>query len=228
MGRQLAFDLPVRPALGRAEFFVSPANALAVHAVDGWAGWPLGKLVLTGPPGSGKTHLAHVWAAEAGARIVAARDLAGMDIPALAAARRVAVEDVPDIGGDAAAEEALFHLHNLLAEAGGRLLLTGAGQPARWPIALPDLASRVQGASVATLEAMDDQLLTALLVKLFADRQLNVGHGVIAWLVRRMERSFAEARRIVSELDRRALAEKRKVTRDMAAAVVDNPGDEAQ
>ncbi len=228
MARQLAFDLPAKPALGREDFFVSPANALAVRAVEGWRDWPQGKLVLIGPEGAGKTHLAHVWAAEAGARIVAAAALPALDPADLSGAGRVAVEDVPGIAGVPAAERALFHLHNMLAAAGGRLLLTGTGNPVRWPLALPDLASRVQAASVATLEAMDDQLLTALLVKLFADRQLIVGPPVIAYLVRRMERSFAAAQRIVAALDRRALAEQRRVTRAMAAEILDKAHGEAR
>ena len=227
MSRQLVFDLPARPALDRADFFVSPANAIALKAVDNWRGWPAGKLALTGPAGSGKSHLVQVWAADTGARVVCAADLAGADPAALAAAGRIAVEDVPALAGDRAAEEALFHLHNLLAEQGGRLLLTGRGAPVTWPIKLPDLASRVQAAQVAALETMDDTLLAALLVKLFADRQLAVSPRVIAYLVTRMERSHAEAQRVVTALDRLALAERRRITTDLARQVVDNPAGES-
>jgi chromosomal replication initiation ATPase DnaA len=221
VARQLVFHLPARPALGRDAFFVSPANALAVRAVDGWRDWPLGKLVLIGPDGAGKTHLAHVWAAEAGARIVAAADLAAQDIAALAAAGRIAVEDVPRLAGDAPGQEALLHLHNLLAEQGGRLLMTGAGAPRGWGLALADLASRIEGAPLATLAALDDELLSAVLAKLFADRQVQVAPAVIAYLVRRMERSLAAARRLVAEIDARALAGRRPVTLALAAEVLD-------
>ena len=138
MARQLAFDLPARPALGRADFFLSPANATAAAALDGWRDWPAGKLALTGPEGAGKTHLAHVWAAEADAVFAPRAELAGM-------AAAVIVEDVDRLGGDPEAEERLFHLHNRVLAEGGRLLVTGRAPPAQWPLALPDLASRMQG-----------------------------------------------------------------------------------
>ena len=222
MAEQLAFDLPVREALGREDFLVAPANALALDAIDGWRGWPGGKLVLTGPAGAGKTHLAHVWAAETGARVVAATALDPAET--LAAAGRVVVEDAERIAGDRAAEEALFHLHNMLAADDGRLLLTARRAPAHWPLVLPDLASRVQAAGIARLETPDDALLSALIVKLFADRQIAVSPALVRYLVARMERSFAAARALVAALDARALERGRPVTRALAAELLDSGG----
>ncbi|SIO31362.1 dnaA protein [Rhodovulum sp. ES.010] len=221
MGRQLAFDLPVRPARGRAAFFVSPANALAVAQVEGWRGWPEGKLVLTGPEGAGKTHLAHVWAELSGARVVDAGTLAGADLPALARSGAVAVEDADRIGGEAASETALFHLHNLLRSARGSLMLTARRPPRDWELALPDLASRVQAASRAQLAPPDDALLAAVLVKLFADRQLGVRPDLVTYLVGRMERSFAAAAAAVAAIDREALATGRKPGIALARDVLD-------
>ena len=216
--RQLPLELALRPATGRSEFFVSQSNAAALAALDDWPRWPGGKQVLTGPEGSGKTHLARVWADASGARIVSAAALSEDDVPALADRGRVAVEDVP--GAPAAAERALLHLHNLLAAKGGALLITGRGAPPRWGVALPDLASRIEAAGTATLHPPDDALLAALLVKLFADRQVQAPPALVAWLLPRMERSFAAAQRIVSRLDALALSEGRPVSRALAARVL--------
>ena len=220
MSRQLAFDLPARDGMTRAEFFVSPANALALAALDGWQGWPGGKMLLLGPPGAGKTHLAQIWVAETGAALVPAADLAGADIPGLAAAGRVAVEDAAAIAGNPQAEAALFHLHNLLAQTGGALLLTAETPPRDWGLRLPDLLSRVQAAPVTRIEAPDDALLSAVLVKLFADRQLAVAPNLIPYLVARMPRSVGAARALVAALDAAALAEGRPVTRSLAAGLL--------
>ncbi len=223
MRRQLTFDLPARPALGRDDFFVSSSNALAVATVENWNGWPGSKLALTGPKGSGKTHLVHVWAAEAGGRIVAARDLVSADIDALASGgAKLAVEDVDIIAGSTAAERALFHLHNLVLAEAGCLLLTGTALPRHWGLALPDLASRMLATSVAELSSPDDALLKAVLMKLFADRQLAVAPKVADYLVNRMERSFDGAGQLVAALDRAALAGRSAVTIKLAAAVLDN------
>lgn len=216
MTRQLAFQLPLREARGREDFFVSPANALALAALDGWAGWPGRKAVLTGQPGSGKSHLAQVWATTTGAGVVAAPDLPAQDLPGLAAGA-VVVEDADRIGGDARAEAALFHLHNLLAAAAQPLLVTAATPPRDWDLQLPDLASRMQAATVIRLQPPDDTLLRAVLAKQFADRQLHVAPHVVEWLAARMTRSLAAARTVVADLDARALAEGRPVTRQMAA-----------
>lgn len=228
MSRQLPLDLPHRAALGRDDFFVAPPNALAVAMVDGWADWPQGKLVLIGPEGAGKTHLAHVWAARSGAPVIDAAALAGADIPTLAEGGAVAVEDADRIAGDRVAETALFHLHNMVLAEGGGLLVTARRAPRDWSLALPDLQSRLLAAQVARLEPPDDQLLAAVLVKLFADRQLAVSPRLIPYLVGRIERSFAAARRIVERLDNEGLARGREIGVNLAGQLLDNPAPEGR
>lgn len=224
MTRQLVLDLPLREARGREAFFIAPANARAVAALDAWADWPQGKAVLCGPPGAGKSHLAQVWATATGASVLPATDLAAADLPGLAT-NAVAIEDADRISGDrAAAETALFHLHNLLAEAGRPLLVTAASPPRDWGLGLPDLASRMQAAPLIRLDPPDDTLLRAVLVKLFADRQVQVAPQVIDYLLPRMTRSLEAARALVADLDARALAEGRPITRAMAADWFEGPG----
>lgn len=219
MPRQLAFDLPVRPALGRGDFFVSPANALAVAQIDA-GGWPAGKLLLIGPEGAGKSHLAQVWATETGAVVLEAAALPDLPPEALA----VVVEDAEKVAGDEAAETRLFHLHNHVLAHGGRLLITASAPPRSWGLVLPDLASRMEATALAGIAPPDDRLLSAVLVKLFADRQIAVAPSLIPWLVNRMDRSFAAARAMVAELDTRALARGGPVTREIAREVLDLSG----
>lgn len=220
MTAQLAFDLPARASLRRADFFVSPANALALATVEAATGWPLGKMLLIGPEGSGKTHLAHVWAAANGAQIMAGGSLGLADIEARALTP-VVVEDAADVAGDPRAEAALFHLHNRLAERRLPLLLTATCPPRDWGLALPDLLSRMQGTAITRIEAPDDALLSAVLLKLFADRQIVVAPALIGWLVTRMDRSLAAARDLVARLDAEALARGGPVTRQLAAEMLD-------
>lgn len=221
MIRQLAFDLPFRAALGREDFFVSQANATALTTIDSWRGWPLGKMVLTGPKGSGKTHLTHVWAAMAGAQIVNADSLATADVPVLAETGAIAIEDCDKLAQIAEGEDALFHLHNLLAAQQGTLLMTADTAPRDWGLTLPDLISRVQAASLVRLEPPDDALLSAVLIKLFADRQIVVSPTLIPYLITRMDRSFDAARALVAALDAEALARGGAITRAMAASLLD-------
>jgi chromosomal replication initiation ATPase DnaA len=223
VSRQLAFDLPVREALGREDFLVSPANALAVEALERWRDWPQRRMLLVGPEGSGKSHLTHVWAAESGARVLAARDIASLDLTRIAAGSALALEDGDRLAGDRLAEEALFHLHNLLGAQGGALMITATHPVRNWGLTLPDLASRMQALAVTRLEPPDDALLSAVLVKQFSDRQINVTPALIAYLVQRMDRSLAAARSLVAALDAASLAEGRPVTRTLAAALLDRP-----
>jgi len=215
--RQLAFDLPLTEAMTRESFFAAPSNAVALQTVEHWQDWPGRKLLLLGPEGSGKTHLAHVWAQMTGAVILTAADLTDAD-PAALARHPVVVEDADRIGP---AETALFHLHNLVTEAGA-LLLTATAPPRDWGLALPDLASRMQATQTARLDAPDDALLSAVLVKLFADRQVTVAPNLIAYLVTRIPRSISAARAIVADLDARALAAGRPITRALAGDLLDS------
>ena len=224
--RQIPLPLPVRPALGREDYFVSPANVLAVAMVEGWETWPQGKFVLLGPEGSGKTHLAHVWARLTAAPIMSAQDLRNADIPTLARTG-ICVEDVDSIAGDRPSEEALFHLHNLCLAEANPLLLTAKRPPLRWGLTLPDLQSRLEGTQSASLSEPDDVLLTAILAKLFADRQIVPAPTVIPYLVGHMPRSYAAAKRITEALDHAALSAKTPITRPMARAVLEALDDTA-
>jgi len=220
--RQLPLGLPARAARGRADFLVSESNRAALAAIDGWRRWPGGRLVLIGPAGSGKTHLAHLFAAEAGARIVAAPAMAGAAPDALLAWPGLALEGCADLAGDAASERALLHVLNLAQAEGRALLLTARAAPGRWPLTLPDLASRLAASAQARIAPPDDALLAQLLVKLFADRQLRVGPGLVGYLVARIERSFDAVERVVAALDAAALERRRPVSRALAREVLDN------
>lgn len=221
MPEQLSFDLPVRTALGRGDFFVSPANAAAVAMIEGWIGWPGRKLLLIGPPGAGKTHLVHVWAGLSGAAIIEASALTQCDIPTLAR-HHVAVENAGHVAGDAHAEEALFHLHNLVLAEGHSLLLTAGHEAGLWRTQLPDLTSRMQGTPAVTLSEPDDTLLGAVLMKLMADRQITPAPSLIPYLVARMDRSFEAAREIVSKLDKAALTQGAPISRALARRLLDS------
>lgn len=220
MARQLGLDLPSRTALGRDAFYVAPSNAMALAMVDNWQSWAGGKLVLTGPTGAGKTHLTHVWADMTAAVIILAKDLPNADIPALATGA-IAVEDVPHIADNPAAQTALFHLHNLVLAEGHPLLLTGTPPVPRWKLTLPDLASRVAAATAVALDPPDDTLLSAVLVKLLADRQLTPKPDLVPYLLSRMDRSFAAAIALIDQLDAASLALQRPITRPLAASVLD-------
>ena len=220
MTAQLTFDLPADARMSRNDFCISPANALALAAVDAWQDWPNRKMLLVGPLGAGKSHLAQIWAADANAVLVPASDLANTDIHQLAAHGVIGVEDSETLAGDPAAEAAMFHLHNLLATAGS-LLITAKTPPRDWGLTLPDLASRMQATAQTRLEPPDDALLTAVLAKLFADRQLAISASLIPYLVVRMDRSIAAARAMVAALDARALSQHRPITRVMASEILD-------
>lgn len=222
MAEQLGFTLPVRAALGRDDFFVSPANALALALIDDWQNWPERKLVLSGPQASGKTHLTHVWADMTGAQIVPAGVLSDDMVPELVDGP-VAVEDIDTLATTPDGQTALFHLHNLMRAQGQPLLLSGTGEVAHWSLTLPDLISRLQAATVARLDAPDDALLSALLIKLLADRQLTPGPKLVPFLLKRMDRSFAAAADLIDRLDAASLAQKKPITPKLAASLLDIP-----
>lgn len=222
MQRQLVFELGHRTARGREDFLVAPSNEAAVAQIDAWPQWPGPSIALSGPQGSGKTHLAEVWHEMSGAERLDANVLEGGDVPALVAKRHLIIEDVgalSDLG-----ERTLFHLLNLVKEEKAFLLLTSRVAPARLAIRLPDLASRLKALPHAELGTPDDALLAGVLVKLFDDRQLRVNEALVTYLASHIERSIAIARDVVAALDRASLSGKRAITVPLAAQVLDELG----
>jgi chromosomal replication initiation ATPase DnaA len=214
--RQLALALPHAESFAREDFLVGEPNYSALATIERWPDWPGRALLLIGPEGSGKSHLAGIWAEIAGARRIAARVLGETDLLAALATGALVVEDVQA----ELAERALFHLLNLMREEEGFVLITAQTPPARWNVGLPDLASRLRAIPAVTLSAPDDTMLRAVLVKLFADRQLAVDENLIRYIMTRIERSFAAAREAVVMLDREALRRQRPVTRALAAELL--------
>jgi chromosomal replication initiation ATPase DnaA len=215
--RQLAFSLEHAESFAREDFLSGPSNAAALALVETWPDWPARAVVLVGPEGSGKSHLASIWAARAEAHFILASALVETRLPAALATGAVVVED---LAPDAFNERALFHLINLVREEEAYLLLTAASPPAGWPVEIPDLASRLKALPVVTLAPPDDALLRAVLVKLFADRQLAVDEALVSYLATRIERTFQAARGVVAKLDREAMQRKRPPTRALAAEVL--------
>lgn len=218
---QLVLALDHRPSHHAEDFVVTPSNHAAVAWIERYPDWPAPLLALSGPAGSGKSHLLQVWRARAAARVLDPRALEASGLPrVLGEARAVAL----DLGAPGAAgpdERALFHLYNLMAERRGHILLAAREAPSRWRIALADLRSRLLAAPSVAIEPPDDALLAAVLGKLIADRQLRAEPGVIAYIARRMERSLESAGRIVEALDREALARRRALGVALARDVLD-------
>jgi chromosomal replication initiation ATPase DnaA len=221
---QLPLDLAHGSAHSRDDLIVSDPLTAAIAIIDRWPDWPSPVVVLCGPRGAGKTHLASIWRDHAAPLDVS---LAGRATPDLALVRdrHILIEDVDREGFD---DRALFHLFNAVRQQGRTMLITSRLWPAAWPVELADLRSRLRAATVVEIGEPDDDLLAQVIVKLFSDRQVAVEPRVVSYLVARMERSFDAAVRLVVEIDRLALARRARITTAIAAEVLAQDADRQQ
>ncbi|APG84010.1 chromosomal replication initiator DnaA [Sinorhizobium americanum CCGM7] len=204
------------PSTGREDLLVSDRLSAAIAIVDHWPAWPSPVVIIAGPVGSGKSHLASIWREASGAEPI--HPVAGSDAADVAASRPVLFEDVDRKGFD---DTALFHVINSVRQNGTALLMTSRLWPMSWPVTLPDLKSRLKAATVVEIGEPDDELLTQVLFKLFADRQLLVDERFVAYIVNRMERSLEAAQTIVERMDHLALARGTRLTRALAAEILE-------
>jgi len=219
--QQLPLAFGHEPASGRDDLVVSDPVSAAAGIIDRWPDWPSPVVIIIGPAGSGKSHLASVWQQRSDAQPIF--DGGPADPVALAGLHAVLFEDADRLPLD---ETALFHVINQVRSAGTSLLITARGWPLTWGVTLPDLVSRLKAATTVEIGAPDDLLLTQVLFKLFADRQLLVDEKLVAYIVSRMERSLEAAQDIVERLDRLALARGAKVGRALAGEVLNEMGSE--
>lgn len=200
---QYALPLPHAPLYTEENFLVSPSNEEAWKMVQAWPHWPSHALVLAGSPGSGKSHLSHLWAAKASASILPASAL-----PEEPAPGNWLVEDLETLTN----MRALFHLYNATRESGAWLLMTSHKPPAQLSITLPDLSSRLLATPLAIIHNADDIVLAGVMRKQFADRQLKVEEDVITYLLPRMERSLSQIQSLVTKIDEAALQTHSNIT----------------
>ncbi len=215
---QLVLDLPHRPALGAEDFLVSSSNQSAIDLIDNWPdNWPNSAAAICGPAGVGKSHLASVWIDRSNAHRLQATDINDdcadvlLDYPALV---------VEDLHAGIGSEKAIFHLLNTARERQKSVLLTSRTAPGDLEVGLPDLRSRLRALPLAMIAPPDDALLQGLLVKLFLDRQLQVDPETIRYILTHTERSAESALKIVAEMDRLALAKRRRTTKLLAREVI--------
>jgi chromosomal replication initiation ATPase DnaA len=212
--RQLLLALDHTESFAREDFLSGPSNAAALVLIESWPDWPNRVMALIGPEGSGKSHLASIWAADVGARSISARSLSHLDLPAAFATGALVLEDLDSAGLD---ERALFHLLNLTREEAAYVLITARVAPGGLSVGIPDLASRLRAVPGVAVAPPDDALLRALIVKLGSDRQLMFDEALAGYLANRIERSFVAARAAVARLDEEALRQHRPVTKSLAA-----------
>ena len=217
--RQLAFALPHAESLTRDNFLEGPANEAGLALVESWPDWPNRTMLLVGPEGSGKSHLAAIWAEQSGARSTSAHAISAAAVPGALATGALVVEDLRPSDFD---ERALFHLMNLAREDAAFVLITSRLAPSAFDVELRDLRSRLRAVPTVSLQPPDDQLFRALIVKFCADRQLAVDETVVSYLATRIERSYAAVRQAVELLDTEALRLGRPVTRALAAELLRN------
>jgi chromosomal replication initiation ATPase DnaA len=216
---QLVLSLGHAESFAREDFIAGPSNAAPLALIDRWPDWPDRIVALVGPEGSGKSHLASVWGDKSGARFLSGRALDGADLPVALSTGALVVEDLAPPQID---EIALFHLLNLGREEKAHLLLTARTPLSAWPIALPDLRSRLRALPVVAVAPPDDALLRALIVKLAADRQMEIDETLLNYVVPRVERSFSGVKKAIGRLDREAMRRHRPVTRALAAELFRN------
>lgn len=212
--RQLVLALDHAVSFAREDFLGGPSNAAALSLIESWPDWPNRIMALIGPEGSGKSHLATIWAGVAGARVLSAKLLPETDLPSAFATGALVVEDLDPADLD---ERALFHLINMTKEQNAFVLMTARTPVGSFPVGIRDLASRLRAVPSVQLSPPDDGLLRSLIVKLAADRQIAVDEALVSYLANRIERSFAAAHSAVDRLDKEALRQHRPVTRALAA-----------
>lgn len=221
LNAQFPLALEFLPSHDRDDFLIAPCNAAAAALVDSWPEWAGPHAVVYGASGCGKTHLLSAWAAKSGAKPLCTTDLTIENLNEELGDSHAWTLDTLESAND---ERLLFHLLNSVRERGGHLLAACGDAPVRLPFQLPDLRSRLAAAITVEIDAPDDSLLGALLIKLFQDRRLDVDPAVIGFMQMRLERTYQAYRSAVRTLDQVGLSSQRRITIPLVRAALFDQG----
>lgn len=215
---QFTLDLD-RPAdYSPSAFARAPGNEAAVRLIEQWPDWPAPAACIVGPAASGKSHLGMMWRERARARAIALSALQASDIEG-GLTEPLWIDRHNDEAFD---EDVLFHTLNLAREEEGSILITARTAPAKWKVALPDLASRLKAVPVVEIGGPDEGLVEAVLIKRFTDLGIDAEPAVMRYLLARMERSYGAIAAVVEAFGRQTLAAQRRASVPLAAQVLED------
>ena len=227
ISEQLIFNLNRKGNTGLENFYISKSNDLAVSTVKNWRNWPTRKLILMGPTGSGKSHLANFWVEQVGAQMISISDMCTLDVVELSENKALLIDNIDEVENSnledkILIEEKLFHLINSMAHTSCYLMITSSTIVSTWGFKLPDLMSRLKTMAVVELLPPDDELLVAVLLKQFDDKQIKVSPEFVLFVSKRINRSFSSIREFVTLIDELTLKQKRDVTIPIASRILDS------
>lgn len=199
------------------DFIRGDGNEQALDLIERWPDWPYSLVVVHGPKGSGKTHLAHVFAQRTHAQFIPPSRIGQATADQLLAGGHAWVIDGLE---QVKSEDALAQLINHARARGDYVLMTASVAPSQLQFSIKDLTSRLTALPEVALGEPDDTLLMGVLAKAFADRQLRVGPDILQYAVARLERSFEAAQRFAQQVDEASLASGRGVTLPLIRGVL--------
>ncbi len=204
---QLLLDFNYKTNFNEHDFYLSKSNSNAFNLINRWPDWDKKILNISGEKFSGKSHLANIFKLKSKAFLIKGNEIDNSIFKSIKLHESIIVDNFEECNK----EEILYSIFNLIDQDSKYLLINSLKPINEIKYRLPDLTSRSKNCLYAVIENPDDELLFAIILKNFSDRQIKIEKKIINFIISRIDRSYRKIDEFIYKIDELSLKKKKPI-----------------
>ena len=204
---QKLLNFEILESFDENDYYVSKSNYFAKNIIQLWPKWEKKIVNLAGEKYSGKTHLSIIFKLKSNALYLNAKQVNDQTLKKIKLSNNIIIEDLDESFDD----KLLYSIFNLVEQDNKYLLISSNKPIDTMKFSLPDLVSRLKNCIIAKIQQPDDELIYAIILKSFSDRQIKLDNKIIDYIIKRIARSYSKMHEFIYKIDELSLKKRKSI-----------------